>query len=107
METSMTTKTATTLTVADIEAGYEHDGWLGFGYLGERRFAIAAVRSGEREFVNVTAADELVLRIANEQGWTPEQLFDWANSKLGRWYGDVTLGCEDLGSMAARYVKLV
>jgi hypothetical protein len=36
METSMTTKTATTLTVADIEAGYEHDGWLGFGYLGER-----------------------------------------------------------------------
>jgi hypothetical protein len=81
------------LTIKDIEAGYTNDGWLGFGYLGERQNAIAAVQSGEWEFANVTIADTLALRIANEQRWTSARFFEWLNSKNGRWYGDATLGC--------------
>ena len=94
----------TNLTVKDIEAGYANDAWLGFGYLGERRNAIAAVQSGEWESANVTAADELALRIANEKHWTASRLFTWLNSKDGRWFGDMTLGSDDF-DMAANYVR--
>jgi hypothetical protein len=91
----MDTTTAPALTVKDIEAGYTNDAWLGFGYLGGRRNAAEAVRSGEWEFANVTAADELALRIANEKHWTPERFFQWLNSKDGRWFAGATIGCDE------------
>lgn len=94
----------TNLTVADIEAGYEHDGWLGFGYLGERRNAAEAVRSGEWEYANVTAADTLALKIANEKGWTAKRFFDWLNSKDGRFFADMTLGSDEF-ERAEQYVR--
>lgn len=99
----MTTKTAT-LTTNHIDTGYLMDGWLGFGYLGERRNAIEAVQSGEWEYANVTAADALCLEVANAKGWTPARFFDWLNSKDGRWFGDMTLG-GDMDPNAAKYVR--
>lgn len=93
------------LTVADIEAGYTNDAWLGFGYLGGRRNAIDAVRSGEWESARVTEADTMVLSVANAKGWDRARLFDWLNSKDGRWYADMTLGSDDDISAAARYIR--
>jgi len=93
-----------TLTVHDIESGYSNDAWQGFGYLGERRNAAEAVQSGEWEYANVTAADTLALRIANDNGWTPARFFQWLNSKDGRWYADMTIGSDDFGR-AAEYVR--
>jgi len=82
------------LTVDDIEAGYLHeshdgrcDGWLGFGYLGERRHWPADIRREN--------ADAAILAVANLNRWTAERLFTWLNSKPGRWYGDMTLGSSD------------
>ncbi len=95
----------TNLTVQDIEAGYETDGWLGFGYLGERRNAAEAARSGEWEFANVTAADTLALEVANAKHWSRSRFFQWLNSKDGRWFGDMTLGGEDMDPNAAHYVR--
>lgn len=65
----------------------EHDErWLGFGYLGARRAELAR----RSEFV--AEVDRRILAHAEREGWTDEQLFAWANSKLGRWLGDVTFG---------------
>ena len=94
------------LTIKDIEAGYENESWLGFGYLGERRNAIAAVRSGEWEFANVTAADTIALEVANAKHWTPERFFEWLNSKDGRWFADMTIGSHDFdAARVAQYVR--
>jgi hypothetical protein len=91
----MTTKTtAPALTVEDIEAAYQNDGWLGFGYLGGRQSAREAIASGEWTIDNIAEADALALRIANEKGWTAERFFEWMNAKLGRWFADVMLGGE-------------
>lgn len=92
------------LTVADIEAGYSNDAWHGFGYLGERRNAAEAVRSGEWEFANVTAADTMALEVANAKHWSRSRFFQWLNSKDGRWFADMTLGSDDFGN-AAHYVR--
>jgi hypothetical protein len=82
----MTTKTTRTdLTVDDIEAGYANDAWLGFGYLGERQ------RAGSSP-AGIAAADAYLLSIANAQGWTPDELFAWLNSKNGRHFGDDAFG---------------
>jgi hypothetical protein len=63
------------------------DRWLGFGYLGERRNQLQAGRAAE-----VAAADVKAMAAANEAGLTGEELFDGANSKNGRWYGDCMFG---------------
>lgn len=99
----MTAKTAApVLTLADLEAGYQHDDWLGFGYLGDRRNLRAAG-------IDSTVADVAALEVANAKGWTREDLFTWSNSKLGRWYCDVTLGssatADEARRWAAEYVK--
>jgi hypothetical protein len=66
---------STPLTVNDIEAGYLNPGWLGFGYLGERRHLADRVRQ---------QADAIVLHEARRREWTPERFFDWLNSAAGR-----------------------
>jgi hypothetical protein len=73
------------MTRTDIEAGLEDERWLGWGYLGERS------RTDD-----TAAADALVLRFAAERGWDAEDLFHWANSKDGRWFGDWAFGGFDL-----------
>ncbi len=73
------------LTTADILAGYTNDEWEGFGYLGERRNQAAEGRS-------TVEADEMVLADANKAGMTAEALFEWANSRSGRYFGDCMFG---------------
>lgn len=71
------------ITSADLTASLDFDlmqnddDWLGFGYLGERRSLDTATRV-ERD----TAAAAAMV------GWTYGERFEWANSKLGRWYGE-------------------
>lgn len=72
-----------TITAAHIAEGYENPDWLGYGYLGARQSMSATVRA---------TADRVVVRMANERGWTPEVFFEWMNSKCGRWFGDATHG---------------
>lgn len=74
-----------TLTVADFDKMTTNEKWLGFGYLGERRNALESGR-------DTTAADESAIAEANRLGLTVEELFEWANSKNGRWYGDCWFG---------------
>jgi hypothetical protein len=81
------------LTQTDLEDGYNNPQWSGFGYLGARRNAL---QDGDHEAppqpALVAAADAYLIRRANRLGWTAADLFRWANSKLGRWYGDVWFG---------------
>lgn len=73
----------TTLTAQDIEAGYDDARWCGWGYLQGRHYEDAA---------EVAKADQYVLGMAARQGWDAEDLFHWANSKDGRWFGDWFFG---------------
>jgi hypothetical protein len=84
------------------------DRWAGFGYLGERRNALESTDPevpAPPELVQ--AADRLILDHAAASGWTDEQLFTWANSKNGRWYGDTMFGgtgtAEERFRQAARW----
>lgn len=90
----MIPSTTAPLTVADLERFEERDEWLGYGYLGARRMALEEYESAEGVDWSavVAVSDELILHRANELGWTADQLFAWANSKLGRWAADVTIG---------------
>jgi hypothetical protein len=82
-----------TLTQADIEAGYDRPEWANFGYLGERQsFLTSTDPEAPARPDRVAAADARLLAEANARGWTAEQLFEWANSKPGRWYGDLWFG---------------
>ena len=83
------------LTTADLDNMYRNDEWEGFGYLGERRNQVAEGRSVEE-------ADARVLADANVHGLTAEELFTWANSKNGRWFGDCMFGAN--GQHADRYL---
>lgn len=75
---------AAPLTTADIERMYDHEDWAGHGYLFERSYQDDAEK--------VAAADAWALAAANEAGMTFEQMFEWANSKPGRWFGDCVFG---------------
>jgi len=76
------------LTVDDIERGYDDDRWGGWGYLGERQRSMVTARGRKQ----AEHADARVLLYANEQGWTPEDLFQWTNSTYGRHFGDAFFG---------------
>jgi hypothetical protein len=94
----MTTKTRE-LTIDDIEAGYANDGWLGFGYLGERQ------RYAERDDIDEgreVEADVFVLETANQRGWSRDQLFQWMNSRDGRHFGDLAFGGWSFDELQAR-----
>lgn len=71
------------LTVADLEALELDERWLGWGYLGGRSHLEPADRA---------RADAVVLAYANEHGWDVERLFQWVNSKPGRWFADDPFG---------------
>lgn len=93
------------LTAADLTALYDDPGWRGFGYLGERQIALS---SGDEDIPPkpelVAEADAWIVDQANARGWSREDLFAWANSKLGRWCGDEWFGNPAEGR-EARIVK--
>jgi hypothetical protein len=65
------------LTTETINSFWERSG--GFGYLGQRN----------REGIDkVFIADEVLLEVANKQGWTEEELFEFCDSRYGRYYAD-------------------
>lgn len=81
------TETQMTFTSEIFDQMMTDDRWLGFGYLGERRSQLATGRID-----SVAEADALILTRARERGLTYEQIFTWANSKNGRWFGDCYFG---------------
>ena len=83
------------LTTEILDQFANNDDWAGFGYIGERENQLFTGR-------DVTAADEMLLESANRQGLTADELFDWANSKAGRWYGDCWFGAN--GQHAEKYL---
>jgi hypothetical protein len=81
------------LTIADLAKAGNDDRWLGFGYLGTRAIALSdSDPEVPAQPVLVEAADQRVIDLANERGWDYEDLFNWCNSKLGRWFGDAIFG---------------
>lgn len=89
------TTTPAPLTTADLDKMLNDDRWLGFGYLGGREIA-------RQKGDDITAADQAALETANALGFDYEQLFEWANSKPGRWFADDMLGCD--GRHADKYL---
>lgn len=88
------------LTTANLDQMTTREDWLGFGYLGERNNQV------DPQSANlVNAADAMLLDHANSLGLTEEELFDWANSKNGRWYGDCWFGCN--GRFAEKYLPSI
>ena len=79
--------TATRLTTATLDAMYADEEWLGYGYL------------------DVAAADAMVLDYANANDWTERDLFAWANSKDGRWFADCVLGSGITDQHAPQYLR--
>jgi hypothetical protein len=75
---------------SDLERATRDDRWLGFGYLGERRNTLA--RQTPDAALLVEAVDQRVADWANSHGWTYDDLFSWANSRTGRYFGDVVFG---------------
>jgi len=83
------------ITTADLDRMMSDDRWGGVGYLGERR--------SQLEGGSTTAtADVLVVATANRRGLTYDEVFEWANSKDGRWFGDCMFGAG--GSHAEKYL---
>lgn len=81
------------LTIADLNAMTERDEWLGYGYLGSRQNVLTSDDPEAPANPDLVAeADMKAVDNANEYGLTIDQLFDWANSKYGRWYGDCMFG---------------
>jgi len=80
-------------TLADIEHAYDNEDWCGYGYLARRS---QALNSTDPEIPSqpdrVTEADTWLLAEVNRQGWTAEELFNWLNSRTGRFYGDLWFG---------------
>jgi hypothetical protein len=72
------------------------DRWSGYGYIGERDRVDDAAAA---------AADQRIIEIVNNKGWDYERLFEWANSKRGRWFADAAFGCDDL-DRAVQYGEL-
>ena len=76
-----------------------HPDYLGWGYLNERRSA------GRWNTDRVRVADEAALeRMA---GWTDDERFAWANSKLGRWYGEEAIHGGSVARAVTRYIRKV
>jgi hypothetical protein len=89
------------LTARDIATAYDRTDWLGFGYLRERQTAIDDGRADR-----VTLADQAALDVANRRRWSSDRLFDWLNSKNGRWYGERAIydTARDLVTTAQQFV---
>lgn len=65
--------------------------WLGYGYLGTR---LEAADRGTWSYAPhaIAVRDELVVAEAARRGWSAEDLLGWANSRDGRYAGDILFG---------------
>jgi hypothetical protein len=82
----------------------ERDEWLGYGYLGERQNVLEAAATGGLPAAltdRVAAADAFLIEHAARLGWSTDRLFEWANSKAGRWFADDVFGCDRSPAEAA------
>lgn len=82
----------TTVTPEIAEAIFEDDGELGhgFGYIGARRNQLTSTDPEcPPQPTLVAEIDALLADYFVANGWTVDEVFDWADSKLGRWFGDV------------------
>jgi hypothetical protein len=71
------------LTIGHIEALMFNPARGGFGYLGCREYMTGKQKAyGDRQLV----------KFANANGWDMSDLFYWADSKAGRWFGDAIVG---------------
>jgi len=77
------------LTLKDLEAVAEDENYAGWGYIHERQFFSAE---------QVAVADAKVLDHFNDMELNYFDLFNWANSKNGRWFGDAMFGCAGKGA---------
>ena len=74
---------ASKLTIGHIEALMFNPARGGFGYLGCREYMTGKQKAyGDRQ----------LLKFANANGWDLSDLFYWADSKAGRWFGDAIVG---------------
>lgn len=86
------------LTTETLNKMMQNDDWAGFGYVGERRNHLDNTEL-------VARADGMLLDHAESRQMTEEQLFQWANSKHGRWYGDCWFGAN--GQHAEKYLPKI
>ena len=82
----------------DVFAQFERDPrWGGFGYLFERDRTLTCTDPGaRRDPARVAVADARIVAEANARGWTAEELFEWVNSREGRFFADRALGWGDV-----------
>jgi hypothetical protein len=66
------------LTIADLDAALARADHHGFGYATRRYLGTIVQRR----------LDEAVIEVANDLGLTADELFEWADSKYGRWLAD-------------------
>ncbi len=89
-----------TLTKDTLESFYNNPRWLGFGYLGIRENARSLINNNdpdkEQLIQSLEEADNYLLETVNSQNWSNKDLFRWANSKNGRWYGEIAIYCNDI-----------
>lgn len=70
--------------------------WGGFGYLGMRRSRLESTDpEAPPEPERVAETDAAILNLATERGWDYERLFEWADSKNGRWFADAMFGTDE------------
>lgn len=86
--TDMSTTTTEQLTTDHLDAMTTDDRWGGWGYLGERE-------RGSLTAEHVARADAGLLEAAAGLKLDAEQLFHFANSKMGRFYADETSSARD------------
>lgn len=80
-------------TVDVFEEMSRDDRWLGHGYLGARRNALDTSDSESHlDPAIVAEADRIAVERANTRDMSYDAFFEWANSKVGRWYGDTMFG---------------
>lgn len=94
------------LTRSDLAAAYDRPDFEGFGYLGGRRYAFANLATEANvsdKLAEITYADDIILAVANGRGWDADRLFEWMNSKDGRWFADYAFGGSDI-EQALRYL---
>ena len=102
----MNTNTSTQTTATRIfDRMAQDDRFLGWGYLGDRgRFLEDTDPESTIGLDPIIEADDAILEVTRDMGWTYDDLFTWANSKDGRWFADMAFGCRDLQG-AMRYLR--
>ena len=83
-------------TAADIAAARKDPRWGGWGYLGERDSMNPAMKA---------RIDGILVDAANDQGWTPEELFQFCNSRPGRHFADDARSGRDVETLRRWYLN--